>query len=241
MSILSDTVRGVGRLLFPVRCPVCGGEMPPGSRVVCTRCRYAVPLTGFCYATYNPLWERLSAAGSRRTGFGLPLLHPRQRVARADPPLQIRRRMAPCTRYGRMVRSLPGRQRPLRHGGPDRPRAAPLAQTGLRRGYNQAEYLAEGIARALRAEVDRHSVRRIRNNPAQALHRHAERWDNVEGIFAVRCPERLAGHHLLLVDDVLTTGATLLSCAETILRAAPDCRLSVAVLAVPQRELGLDG
>ena len=111
----------------------------------------------------------------------------------------------------------------------------------LRRGYNQAEYLAEGIARALRAEVDRHSVRRIRNNPAQALHRHAERWDNVEGIFAVRRPERLAGHHLLLVDDVLTTGATLLSCAETILRAAPDCRLSVAVLAVPQREFGLDG
>ena len=109
------------------------------------------------------------------------------------------------------------------------------------RGYNQAEYLAEGIARALRAEVDRHSVRRIRNNPAQALHRHAERWDNVEGIFAVRRPERLAGHHLLLVDDVLTTGATLLSCAETILRAAPDCRLSVAVLAVPQREFGLDG
>ena len=47
MSILSDTVRGVGRLFFPVRCPVCGGEMPPGSRVVCTRCRYAVPLTGF--------------------------------------------------------------------------------------------------------------------------------------------------------------------------------------------------
>lgn len=44
-----------------------------------------------------------------------------------------------------------------------------------------------------------------------------------------------------LVDDVLTTGATLLSCAETILRAAPDCRLSVAVLAVPQREFGLDG
>ena len=122
--------------------------------------------------------------------------------------------------------------------------SSPCRSTGrkrLRRGYNQAEYLAEGIARALRTEVDRHSVRRIRNNPAQALHRHAERWDNVEGIFAVRRPERLAGHHLLLVDDVLTTGATLLSCAETILRAAPDCRLSVAVLAVPQREFGLDG
>ena len=107
----------------------------------------------------------------------------------------------------------------------------------LRRGYNQAEYLAEGIARALRAEVDRHSVRRIRNNPAQALHRHAERWDNVEGIFAVRCPERLAGHHLLLVDDVLTTGATVSACAEAIAAALPDTRISVVTLAVVRKYL----
>lgn len=205
MSILSDTVRGVGRLLFPVRCPVCGGKMPPGSRVVCTRCRYAVPLTGFCYATYNPLWERLSALVPVEQASAFLYFIPGSGWRELIHRFKYDGRMAPCTRYGRMVRSLPGRQRPLRHGGPDRPRAAPLAQTGLRRGYNQAEYLAEGIARALRAEVDRHSVRRIRNNPAQALHRHAERWDNVEGIFAVRCPERLAGHHLLLVDDVLTT------------------------------------
>ena len=88
---------------------------------------------------------------------------------------------------------------------------------------------------------DPNNLRHSRTHPAQAPPRRAERWDNVEGIFAVRRPERLAGHHLLLVDDVLTTGATLLSCAETILRAAPDCRLSVAVLAVPQREFGLDG
>ncbi len=240
MSILSDTVRGVGRLFFPVRCPVCGGEMPPGSRVVCTRCRYAVPLTGFCYATYNPLWERLSALVPVEQASAFLYFIPgsgwRELIHRFkyDGAWRLARDMGVW--YGHCLADSG------LYDTVDRIVPVPLHwRKRLRRGYNQAEYLAEGIARALRAEVDRHSVRRIRNNPAQALHRHTERWDNVEGIFAVRRPERLAGHHLLLVDDVLTTGATLLSCAETILRAAPDCRLSVAVLAVPQREFGLDG
>ena len=55
----------------------------------------------------------------------------------------------------------------------------------------------------------------------------------------MRRPERLAGRHVLLVDDVMTTGSTLLSCAAEILRAVPDCRVSIAALAVPRRELGL--
>lgn len=66
-----------------------------------------------------------------------------------------------------------------------------------------------------------------------------ERARNVEKAFAVRRPERLAGRHVLLVDDVMTTGSTLLSCAAEILRAAPGCRVSIAALAVPRRELGL--
>ena len=69
--------------------------------------------------------------------------------------------------------------------------------------------------------------------------RRMERAGNVEGAFAVRHPERLAGRHLLLVDDVMTTGATLLSCADEILRSVPDCRISLAALAVSQRELGV--
>ena len=215
MSILSDTVRGVGRLLFPVRCPVCGGKMPPGSRVVCTRCRYAVPLTGFCYATYNPLWERLSALVPVEQASAFLYFIPgsgwRELIHRFkyDGAWRLARDMGVW--YGHCLADSG------LYDTVDRIVPVPLHwRKRLRRGYNQAEYLAEGI-------------------------RHTERWDNVEGIFAVRRPERLAGHHLLLVDDVLTTGATLLSCAETILRAAPDCRLSVAVLAVPQREFGLDG
>ena len=106
------------------------------------------------------------------------------------------------------------------------------------RGYNQAEYLAEGIAGALHAEVDGRSVVRSTYNRSQtAAQARDERWENVRGIFSVRRPERLAGRHVLLVDDVLTTGATLVACGETILRAVPDCRISIAALAVSAYEL----
>ena len=90
-----------------------------------------------------------------------------------------------------------------------------------RRGYNQSEYIAEGIAAQLGVEVDRRSVRRVRNTASQALKPRRERAGNVEDAFAVRRPERLAGRHVLLVDDVMTTGSTLLSCASAILRDAP--------------------
>ena len=108
-----------------------------------------------------------------------------------------------------------------------------------RRGYNQSEYIAEGIAAQLGVEVDRRSVRRVRNTASQALKPRRERAGNVEDAFAVCRPERLAGRHVLLVDDVMTTGSTLLSCASAILRDAPGCRISIAALAVSQRELGV--
>jgi len=98
----------------------------------------------------------------------------------------------------------------------------------LHRGYNQAEYIARGIAESLGVPVDVHSVRRHRHNPSQALKEHRQRWENVRGIFSVRRPGRLCGKHILLVDDVLTTGATVTSCAEAILAAVPDVRISIA-------------
>lgn len=109
----------------------------------------------------------------------------------------------------------------------------------MHRGYNQSEYIAEGIAAQLGVPVDRTSVYRRRNTAEQALRSRRERAGNVADAFAVRHPERLAGRHILLVDDVMTTGSTLLSCAEAILQAAPDCRISIAALAVVHHELGM--
>ena len=107
----------------------------------------------------------------------------------------------------------------------------------LGRGYNQSEYLARGVARELGVECDVGSVRRYRYNDSQVLHSAAERWDNVEGVFRVSRPERLRGKHVLLVDDVFTTGATIMSLGSAILSSVEDVRLSVAVLATSRHSL----
>lgn len=107
----------------------------------------------------------------------------------------------------------------------------------IKRGYNQSEYIARAIAQTLALPVDTRNVVRRVHNSSQTRRAKSERWENVEGIFAVRHAERLSGRHILLVDDVLTTGATIISCAEAIYRAVPDCRLSIATIAVSKSEL----
>lgn len=102
----------------------------------------------------------------------------------------------------------------------------------FKRGYNQSFYFAVAIAKCLGAKVDTLSVRRTRNNPPQAQRKGINRWENVESLFRVARPKRLQGKHILVVDDVLTSGATLYACMKAIHNAVPDARISFATLAV---------
>ena len=102
----------------------------------------------------------------------------------------------------------------------------------LKRGYNQSTYLAEGMAKAMGTTIDTRAARRIRNNPSQARRGARDRWENVDELFRIVRPERLRGKHILVVDDVLTSGATLTTLLKEIIRTVPDCRISVATLAV---------
>ena len=101
----------------------------------------------------------------------------------------------------------------------------------LKRGYNQSELLCRGIAEVMRREVNTKAFVRHRYTSQQSLTSAADRESNVEGAFRVKHPEQLEGRHILLVDDVLTTGATLVSCCDA-LQQVKDIRISIATLSI---------
>jgi ComF family protein len=106
----------------------------------------------------------------------------------------------------------------------------------LQRGYNQSEQLAIGVGRKMGAKCDFRSVFRRLYNDSQTSKSRDDRWENVESVFEVRNADRLRGKHILLIDDVLTTGATMASCAATIVKACEgDVRISIASLTVSRR------
>ncbi len=99
------------------------------------------------------------------------------------------------------------------------------------RGYNQADAFAQGLAQTMQKPWSPKALKRIQHSDSQTKKSRAERLDNVLKAFAVNKANQLQGKHILLVDDVLTTGATLEACASKILEV-PDTKVSLATIAI---------
>ncbi len=100
------------------------------------------------------------------------------------------------------------------------------------RGYNQCDCIARGMAEIMEAEVSVNNLTRTHFSASQTRRGRISRWSNVKDIFWVREPEKFEGKRILLVDDVITTGATIEACAIA-LGKINNVELSVAALAVP--------
>lgn len=100
----------------------------------------------------------------------------------------------------------------------------------LKRGYNQSELLAEGISQVTGLPVWMDIIERVEFTETQTHKGQYERWMNVKAAFTGVNVEKVSGRHILLVDDVLTTGATMISCAD-VLKATAGTKISVLTLA----------
>lgn len=238
MSILSDFVHDIASLLFPARCAVCGEPLARGERTVCTFCRATAPLTGYWNEADNPVarkcWGLVPV--ERASGF-LFFVHA-SGWRRLIHGFKYRGAWRTAREMGRVVRAAPETERALRRcrgRGSDAPASFPAVPEGLqpvgipRRG--------DRLAAGRRGRPPQCPPQAQYAQPSPQITPRPAR--NVEGAFAVRRPERLAGRHVLLVDDVMTTGNTLLACAAEILRAAPGCRVSIAAFAVSRHEMGV--
>jgi len=220
LARVSAVARDLIAFALPQRCPGCGIEADP-SRLLCDACRTRIP------RLESELCVRCLAAGREPAGCrahpgyasGAAWIYD-ERAARVIHALKYGERTAlACGLAHEMARALPPGYRP------DLVVEIPLHRTRRReRGYNQAALLADALAEAIGAPRLAGALERARPTRAQARLGPAARRLNVAGAFRVRHPGALAGRSVLIVDDVLTTGATLESALESLLRAGADAR-----------------
>ena len=238
MSIFYDiavVLRDVASLFLPRTCLACGRVLLENEGCVCLACRYNMPLTNFAKRKDNPiklLSENVLPVESAAAMFWFVGGTEWQRIIHN---FKYHGRWFFAQKMGEWL----GEELLDSGNFDDIDLIVPIPlhyRRRLRRGYNQSEQLALGVGRKMGVECDFRSVRRCHYNDSQTSKSRSERWDNVEEIFDVRRAERLRGKHILLLDDVLTTGATMASCASAIVKACEgDVRISIASLSVSRR------
>ena len=238
MSIFYDisvVLRDIASLFLPRTCLACGRVLLENESCICLACRYNMPLTNFSKHKDNPvklLFENELPVESATAMFWFVGGTEWQSIIHN---FKYYGRWFFAQKMGEMFG-----EELLDSGefeGVNLIIPIPLHyRRRLRRGYNQSEQLAIGIGRKMGVKCDFRSVCRRRFNDSQTSKSRGERWENVEEIFEVRRVEKLRGKHILLIDDVLTTGATMASCASTIVKACDgDVRISIASLSVSRR------
>ncbi len=215
-------------LFYPVLCVACGRKLVQQEKFLCLHCLHDLPRTNFHTIPENKVaqifWGRVP-------------------VEMASSWLYFRK----GSRYQRLVHFL--KYKGIKEIGEEMGRLygidlqgssyatadilvpVPLHPRRLKeRGYNQSEWLARGIAESLNIPVSTGNLVRGKFTSTQTRKNRFERFRNVEGIFTVLKPEELLHKHVLLVDDVVTTGSTLESSAEALLAAGAG-KVSIATLA----------
>lgn len=219
-------------LFFPRQCVVCGAPLQEGEEGICLACNMDMPRTNYHVCLDNPVermfWgkvplERATSYFYYSKGSDFRrILHLLKYGGRKDLGGVMGRFMAAELAATDFFHDI------------DVIVPVPLHPRKKRmRGYNQSECIARGVAAVTKIPLDITSVSRIKHTDTQTRKSVYERWENVDSIFRLGCPEQFKGKHILIVDDVLTTGATTTACADAF-KEVEGVRISVLTLAVAE-------
>jgi len=223
------TLGDVAGLVLPRRCAGCDAPLFEHEPAICTICLDDLPLTRFHDDPANPVERIFWGRVTLESATALMHFDKHGRVQRMLHRLKYKGDRTTGRALGRMLgdqlKDSP------RFASVDTVLAVPLHPRKEReRGYNQAEVLAEGLRESLGVGRSPANIRRSRHTASQTRKGRMDRWRNVKDAFELRNAEALRGRHVLLVDDVVTTGATLEGCATTLL-AHGGARVSIATVA----------
>ena len=226
---MNKAVRSVLDLVFPRYCVGCGRALTGGEETLCATCLCALPRLRYGRADDNALLEYLQRGPSLEGAMSLLGYKRGGLTSRVVFDFKYHNHPETARHMGRMLayELLPTGI----FEGIDAIVPIPLSrQRRLRRGYNQAEMLARGVRDVMGLKIETMFVRRAASTDPQTMLTAEERQENLRGAFRLRGKAVADVRHILLLDDVITTGATILSCAATI-KAGCDVKISVLSLA----------
>ena len=230
---LSTFIQGLENLAFPRLCASCGNFLFTNENAICTKCLISLPFSFLYDERSNYLekmfWGRVPLEFAtahyvfKKGNKTQHLLHSIKYDNRKDAAILVGKLIAielNKTDYFKDVDFI---------------MPVPLHPVKLaKRGYNQSALISNGISQfSGKATLDNCLVRTM-NTATQTKKNKYQRWENVEFVFAIKNPEQLINKHVLLIDDVITTGATIESCAQKLIEIE-GVKVSIAAVAVAKK------
>jgi len=224
-SYLADFVS----LLFPELCAACRESLVANEQLICTACRYGLPFTNFHLQPDNivaqQFWGKIQLQGA----YSLYYFSKGGKVQNLMHQFKYRG----MKQIGNLLGNIAGGQLAQNEvfNMVDLIVPVPLHRKRLQqRGYNQSAHFAEGLAEKLNAAVEINNLVRTTVTETQTHKSRFARFENMQDVFTIENPERLKNKHVLLVDDVITTGSTLEACGTQLLKIE-GLKLSIATVA----------
>lgn len=221
-------INDLKELLFPRYCKVCGRRLMQSELHLCLGCLIELPRTHYERTSDNLLMQHFMEWPEVIRATAFFHYHKDSKYSSLIHHLKYYDHPETGTFLGRLA------AKELKPSGffegIDLIVPVPLSKKKEReRGYNQCDYIARGINEATGIAINRKGIERIVNTDTQTRKGRSERWTNTTGIFHITNDAEFKGKHILLVDDVATTGATLHACISTLLTIS-DVRVSIFTL-----------
>lgn len=223
-------LRELADIIFPRHCLHCGELLLGDERYLCTHCWLHLPYTRNAPVANNETEQLFQSHREVIAAMSLLYFHAESpsrdiihnikyqgaRKLAISMGIIIGEQLADSRRFNTVDLLVPVPLHPQRE---------------QHRGYNQSELICRGIAQVLKKPIDSRNLVRTVNTESQTHMTVEERKENVSGVFAVRKPEKYKNKHILLVDDVVTTGSTTAACCDT-LKTIEGIRISIASLSL---------
>lgn len=229
MNLRNSYLSNFVDLLFPRLCQACTANLIGTEDLICTDCLFNLPYTNFHTQPDNIVARQFWGKLKLQQAYALLYFEKGGKVQHLMHQFKYKN----MPQIGNKLGHIAGEQL-LQNPSTtafDYIIPVPLHKSRLReRGYNQSANFAMGLAPKLKATVEEHNLVRVVKTTTQTHKSRFARYENMQQVFAVKQPQRLEGKHVLLVDDIVTTGSTLEACAQELLNV-PGLQLSIATMA----------